>query len=555
MATALDQTTTQVIGNSLATAAEQMGLTLIRTAYSPNINERADCSTAIFDASGNVVAQAPRIPLHLGSMLGLVEETVKRHSQIRPGDMFVANDPYAGGGSHLPDVTVVAPVFAEGELIAFVANIAHHSDVGGMVPGSETPQASEIYQEGLRLSPVRLVSGGEVVQDIIDLVALNSRSPRERIGDLWAQLSANRVGEREFLAVVAKYGAGRVRAAMRELLDHAERRFRARVAELPDGNYRATQFMDNDGVGEEPIGITVEVRISGDSLVLDFEGTHAELRTSRNVPPRATLAVVYCVLKTCLDPDLPPNSGYFRAVDVRLPAGSFLNPTAPAAIAQRAYSCQVISDVLVLALNHAIPDLHLAGSGPFLGATFSGIHPDTGRYWVDHESWAGALGARQGGDGLDAVRVHHSNAANLPVEYLEAAYPMLLDRYELIQDSGGPGRWRGGLGVRREYRVLAPSIRASLFGERRVFPAPGVLGGQDGRVGSFRLRSDGSERELTTQEMLDIELRRGDVLVVETPGAGGCGKPDGRTRDDVKRDVIDQRVSAKAARARYGMAR
>ena len=404
--------TTQIIGNAMLHVAEQMGVTLIRTAYSPNINEREDCSTAIFDYTGNVVAQAPRIPLHLGSMLGLVRETLARHAaELQPGDMFVANDPYGGGGSHLPDITVVAPVFWEGELIAFVANIAHHSDVGGMIPGSETPLSSEIMQEGLRLPPVRIVRAGVPEKDIIDIVALNSRAPDERVGDLWAQISSNEVGRREVETVLEKWGTLATSTAMDEQLNYAERRFRARVQELEDGNYVAEQMLDNDGVDEEPVPIRIAITVSGGDLKVDFAGSAEELNTSRNSPAAATLAVVFCVLKSFLDPGLPANSGYFRAVQVVLPERSVVNPDPPAAVGQRAYTCQIISDVLVLALNQAIRGYALAGSGPFAGATFSGVNPRTNRYFVNHESWAGALGAQSQMDGLDAVRVHHSNAA------------------------------------------------------------------------------------------------------------------------------------------------
>jgi N-methylhydantoinase B len=546
----------QVIGNALLSAAEQMAITLIKTAYSPNINERQDCSTAIFDQFGNVVAQAPRIPLHLGSMLGLVQETLKRHADgLKPGDMFVANDPYGGGGSHLPDITLVAPVFWEGELVSFIANIAHHSDVGGMSPGSETALASEIMQEGLRLPPMRIVDGGSPVTDVIDLIALNSRAPEERVGDLWAQISANDVGRREVESILRQWGATRTLTAMQEQLNHAERRFRARVSALEDGEYVAELFLDNDGVNEAPVPIRVRITVAEDDLSVDFTGSAGQLGTSRNVPPTAVLAVVFCVLKSYLDHSLPANSGYFRAVDVVMPAGSIVNPKAPAAIGQRAYTCQVISDVLVLALNKAVPDFALAGSGTFLGATFSGVDPQTGAYFVDHESWAGALGAQTGRDGLDAVRVHHSNAANLPIEYLEAAYPYRIERYELVQDSGGDGQWRGGLGTRREYRVLAPTVRVSLFGERRIFPPPGVLGGGDGRCGRFVVISKltGESRELNTKEMLDITLYEGDLLRVETPGGGGYGKPRDRDPERVRLDVIEDKISPGGAARTYGL--
>ena len=550
----IDQMTIQVIGNALATIAEQMGVSLIRTAYSLTINERADCSTAIFDTEGNVIAQAPRIPLHLGSMLGLVGETLKRQTNLKPGDMFVANDPYAGGGTHLQDITILAPVFWDQELFGFVANIAHHTDVGGMIAGSETPLAEEIIQEGLRLSPVRIAVDGRPLQDIIDIIALNSRVPEERVGDLWAQLSANLVGIRALEELIRRYGSRTVRRASMELLDHAERRIRSHISAVPDGAYESVQWLDDDGIGGEPVEIRLGLTVKADSIRFDFSGTAPQLKTSRNVPPGATLAVVYGVLKSYLDPTLPPNSGYFRAVDVHLPEGSLLNPAAPAAVGQRAYTCQVISDVLVLALNQAAPHLALAGSGPFLGATISGLDTRVGGYFLDHESWAGALGARRGQDGMDGVRVHHSNAANLPIEVLEAAYPLRVERYELIEDSGGLGQWRGGLGQRRDMLILAPEVDVSLFGERRKFGAAGVLGGKDGRTGRF-IRNPGNETDgtLSTADILRFKVSRGEVLRVETPGGGGCGDPKDRPRDAVIDDVIARKVSPASAVSDYGL--
>lgn len=538
-----DLITVQVIGNALYTAAEQMGATLIRTAYSPNISERTDCSTAIFDSSGAVVAQAPRIPLHLGSMLGLIERLRQSQDDVRPGDMFIGNDPYAAGGTHLPDITVVAPVFCDHELVGYVANIGHHNDVGGMMPGSSSVLASEIVQEGLRLPPVRIFREGSPIRDIIEIVALNSRLPAQREGDLWAQISANVVGIRAVEEIVGRHGLSAVRGAMRELLDHAERRFRSRVTDLPDGIYHATQWLDHNGLSGDPVRIELAMEVKGAALTLDFTGTAAQVPTSRNVPPVAGLASVFCVLKSLLDPQLPPNSGYFRAVHVIFPEGSILNPRPPAAVADRAHTCQIVSEAVVLALSQAIPDRALAASGPLAGGVFSGTDPSTGKFFVDYESYAGALGAQKGQDGMDAIRVHHSNAANLPIECLEALYPLLVERYELRADSGGAGEWRGGLGQRRDYRVLTPSVRVHATSERQRAGAPGIQGGSDGAPATFILNPGRRQRVLDSIEAADLELVAGDLFRIETAGGGGYGDPLLRRALAVEHDFQEGRIT------------
>jgi N-methylhydantoinase B len=378
--------------------------------------------------------------------------------------------------------------------------------------------------------------------------------PEERVGDIWAQLSANDIGIRAIEELLQRYGLDTVEQACKELLDHAERRFRSHVRAMPDGEYESVQWLDNDGVGGDPVEIRLRLTIKGDSIRFDFSGTASQLNTSHNIPPGATLAVIYAVLKSYFDPALPANSGYFRAIEVFLPDGSFLNPIPPAAVAQRAYPCQIISDVVVLALNQATPHLALAGSGPFMGATMSGVDKRVGGYFLDHESWAGALGARHGQDGIDAVRVHHSNAANLPIEVLEGAYPLRVERYELIEDSGGPGQWRGGLGQRRDILIIAPDVEVSMTGNRCRFAASGIQGGMDGRLGHFVRNPERNDaKALATADIFRFKVSSGDVLRIETPGGGGCGDPRKRPRASVINDVVTHKISPAAAVRYYGL--
>jgi N-methylhydantoinase B len=547
----VDLITTQVIGNALLTTAEEMGLTLIRTAYSPQINERADCSTAVFDSRGNVVAQAPRIPLHLGSMLGVVSLLLEQ-GRVAEGEMYVANDPYIGGGTHLPDITIVAPLHYQGELVGFVANIAHHADVGGMVPGSETVRATEIAQEGLRLPPTRIYADGRAIEDVINLIAANSRLSDERTGDLWAQLSANHVGRRSVMSLVERYGIDVYQQATDDLLDYSERRFRAIVRQMPDGTYRGVEYLDNDGLQGPPVRIEVAMTILNGSIHLDFTGTDPQVRTSRNTPPTAAKAAIYVVFKSLLDPQLPANSGYFRSISIHLPEGSILNPRPPAPINERAFTCQFVSEAVVQALGKAKPEVAVAGSGPFFTANFSGVHPRTGAFYSNHEGWAGALGARRGHDGIDAVRVYHSNAANLPVEVLESTFPFLIERYELREDSGGAGQWRGGLSQRRDYRILADEVTAASMGERRKRPARGIFGGFDGKVARCVLNPGlASSREIEAEEMPDLVVHKGDLLRFETAGGGGFGDPLLRDSQALERDVREERISPQAVSDYY----
>jgi N-methylhydantoinase B len=555
MQTRLDPVTTEVIGSLVMAVAEEMGATLIKTGYSPNIKERADCSTAIFDASGQVIAQAPRIPIHLGSMLGTVAEIVKRHPlhTLRPGDVIVANDPYNGGGSHLPDLNFISPVFDGDVLYAFVANLAHHSDIGGMVAGSECADCRTIFQEGLRIPPVKLVRAGVLDEDLLNLFLLNTRTPRDRLGDFRAQLAANRVGVRGLEEIRAKYGRETLLAHMAELVDYAERRIRSAIAALPDGTYVCEDMIDSDGVEGRPVRVRVALTVRGDQLDLDFAGTDPQVGSARNVPYNALAATVYCVVKCLLDPGLPSNAGYFRAITIRAPEGSLVNPRPPAAVGVRSLSCAIIGDVVAGALSQAMPERALAFSGPHAQILPSGLDPRTGEFFVDYETFAGAYGARPYKDGLDAVRIHASGASNLPVECLEHSFPLRVERYELRQDSGGAGTFRGGLSVRRDYRILADEATVALSGERQVRAAGGLHGGRPGALGRYILNPGTPDEKVLPSTIAAYPLRRGDLLVVLTPGGGGWGDPRARDLALIARDLREERISRAAAEREYGV--
>jgi N-methylhydantoinase B len=549
---AIDPITIEVVSRHVLASAEEMGVVLMRTAFSPNIKERHDCSTAVFDAAGDVVAQAQHVPIHLGSMIGAIRSIRERFedSDMRPGDMFVANDPYNGGGSHLPDLNVVAPVFHEGRIAAFVANIAHHADVGGMVPGSEAAVCDSIFQEGLRLPPVRLVREGRLNRDICEIIFLNSRTPEERKGDLNAQIAANQVGQRAIERLIERYGLATYNAALDAYLDYSERRLRAAIDQLEPGTHRSEDMMS--GANDALARIACSVTVQPGRLVFDFDGTDRQIPSARNVPTQALAATVYTVMKALLDPDAPANGGAFRAVEIRAPAGCIVNPVPPAPVGARSISCGVVDGVIISALSAALPAKRMAPSGPHHLLLVAGTDPRTERYFVNYETVAGALGARPNRDGMDAVRTLSSGSANLPVEALEHAYPLRIEQYALRSGSGGTGQFRGGDGLVRDYRVLADDVTVSLTGERQVNPAKGEAGGGDGAVGSFVLDpgTDG-ERKLSSA-IQELKLPRGALLRIATPGGGGFGPAQIRDGDRVARDLNEGRITMATARSTYG---
>ena len=467
----------EVVARYLLGVTEEMGAALMRTAFSPNIKERGDCSTAVFDAAGNVVALPQRVPIHLGSMVGVVEAVLQRFpaAEIRPGDMFLANDPYSGGGSHLPDINVIAPVFFEGEIVAYVACIAHHADVGGMVPGSEAAVCSSIFQEGLRIPPVRIVSGGKFNEDVFAIILLNSRTPDERAGDLRAQVAANNVGFRSVLSLFERLGVTATRNTMKAYLDFTERRFSAAIAKVPEGTYTAREYIDGANPGELA-AIVLSLTVKNSHLNFDVAGSSPQIAAARNIPLRALIATIYTVVKSLLDPDVPANSGYFRTISIAAPEGSIVAPVSPAAIGARAMSAAVLGDTIASALSKALPEKALVASGPHQLIVLAGTDPRNQKYFVNYETIAGAMGARSYQHGMDAVRVHASGSANLPVEALEHAYPFLIEQYSLRKDSGGLGKFNGGRGVVRDYRVLGDDIVISLSSERQNVSASGQAG-------------------------------------------------------------------------------
>ncbi len=543
----------ELLRHAMGSVADEMYVALMKSAYSTNIKERRDHSTAIFDAGGRVVVQGESMPLHLASMLGLVEVVLEKYGAegIEPGDMFLSNDPYAGRGSHLPDVALAAPVFSDGELTLFVSNIAHHADMGGAAPGSMAGGMTEIYQEGLRIPPIRLFRRGELLQDVLDLILLNVRVPRERIGDYNAQIAANRLGLRRCQALVERWGRDRIASGCDEIIAAVARRTRAGISELPDGEYAFEDVVDDDGVSRTDVRIRLRVVVRGDRIAFDFAGTDAQVEGNTNVTMAGLQACCLYCLKVLLDPDCPQNHGMLEPVDILAPEGSVVNARFPAASAARAQTGQRIVDVILGALAPACPDRAVAaGNGANTSAAFFGRKQD-GEFFVYLETLGGGAGGRAYRDGTDGVQVHMTNTSNLPIEAMETEYPLIVERYELVEDSGGAGAFRGGLGLRRDYRPMGVPVTFSGQGERCVHRPWGLFGGGPGATGRFALlRDDGGRVELPSKPSA-LNVSPDSCISVVTAGAGGYGDPARRSRDALAEDAASGKYSASNLQGHY----
>ncbi|HCC78614.1 MAG: 5-oxoprolinase [Chloroflexi bacterium GWB2_49_20] len=515
----------EIFKHLFAAIAEEMGTVLRKTSFSPNIKERRDYSCALFDAGGLMIAQAAHIPVHLGSMPLSVLAALERFSEaeaLQPGDMVILNDPFRGG-THLPDITLVSPVFDESQaLLGFVASRAHHADVGGMTPGS-MPVSREIFQEGLIIPPVRLVRAGKVNQETLDLLLANVRTPLERSGDLWAQIAANQRGTNRLVEMTGRYGQEHIAEAMRQLLTYTERMTRSLISSLPDGSYEFEDCLDDDGISDQPIPIRVAIRIQADSAVIDFTGSALQQAGSVNAVYAITLSAVYYVFRCLLGLDVPNNSGCLEPIQVIAPIGSVVNASRPAAVAGgNVETSQRIVDVLLGALAQACPDkIPAASQGSMNNLTIGGWDPKRRKAFTYYETIGGGMGARPGSDGPSAIHSHMTNTLNTPVEALEYAYPLQVSEYSIRSESGGAGKYRGGNGIRRSLQVLE-NCQVTLLSDRRRFAPYGLAGGKPGQVGRNFILRDGKELPLPGKGSL--ELKAGDLLVIDTPGGGGWGK-------------------------------
>jgi len=557
----VDPVTLEIMRNRWKGIAEECCAALVRTSYSTNIKDRRDCSVALALPSGEILAQAEvGTPLHLGIMPGVVRSILKEYpvDTMRPGDMFVTNLPYPEGPGHLPDLSMISAIFHDGEPIALAASTAHHVDMGGFAPGSMPFGVTEIYQEGLQVPPLPIIRDGQMDENLLRLINQNVRTQHEVRGDLMAQYAAAKIAEQRVADLLRRADLDDLQFYMHAILDHAERCMRAGIEALPDGTYRYEDFLDDDGVTDDPVKIAVELTISGDELWADFTGTSDQVLGPLNARLSAACACVYYTAKAVIDPDLPTSSGAYRPIHVFAPEGTILQARYPAAIGNaNILTDQRVVDVLLGALYECVPERVCAAcSGEMNLLNIGGIDtrdgPTHGDYYNYVETYAGGQGASHDLDGEDGVHTHLTNTRNAPVEVIERTYPLEVVRYGLIPDTEGAGRQRGGCGMMRELRCLAERTVITMGSDRRKFTPWGLEGGHHA-VGAHAhvTLSDGRVREVPTK--VRMELKKGDQLLTQTPGAGGWGDPRARDRSRVERDVVDGLVSLERARDVYGL--
>ena len=557
-----DPATFEIVKNSLYKIAEEMRVVLAKTAYSPLLKSAGDYSCGVFDARGEMVAQGPDLPIHLGSMPDAVRAVVARFAtDVHDGDVFVHNDPYFGG-SHLPDVNVVRPAFQHGNPLGYTCLRAHWPDIGSATPGSYGA-VTQIFGEGLRIPPLRLISRGILNVDLENLVFANVRTPDERKGDLGAQLAATLRATERLNALAQRYGSVELIGYMAQVMDYSERLMRAALMDLPDGEGSFEDFCDGDGIADDASGtdarfrIKLSVKKTADRLIVDFAGTDPQVKGPMNAPLSVTASGVYCGLKTAVDPNnlIPPNSGCWRTIEIRAPKGSVVNAEFPAPVVYANHEMSHrVADMVMGALVNFLPEQVMACSqGTSAILTLGGVDPRNGRHYVSYETIKGGFGARPNKDGINCIASGISNTMNTPVEVLEMAFPVRVERYEVNPDSGGAGRYRGGCGARRVWRMLeGADATGALCMERMTSPPFGLRGGSAGAAAVVTLTTpDGITRSLPSKGAFAAPA--GSMIDMLTPGSGGFGWATERNSSSIGRDLLDGYVSASAAKRDYGI--
>jgi len=555
----IDPITSEVILSSFQTISDEMSTALVRSAYSTNIKERKDCSCAIFDPQGKLIVLAENIPIHLGSMQGLMNQIGENLDdwEFEAGDILIANDPYLGGGSHLPDMTLVKPVFWKKDLMGFTANIAHWTDVGGRSPGVGTAgDSTEIFQEGVRIPPSRLVKSGELQQELLELLLSNMRNRDEREGDLRAQIASLKLGERRLKEVIDQYGKNKVEKVIEDIFQYSQHWLEKSLSKIPEGTYSFEDVMDDDGVDKENLKIKVSIHIShkpSPFIEFDFSGTEGQASGGINMVWQALLATVYYSVKAVIAPQIRINHGFMRPVKIKAHSGTLVNADEPAAVGGRTDTAQRVVDVIMGAFSKVVPDKVIAASnGATTAVIFGGTKALSGKDFVYVEALGGGMGSRKQKDGQDGVQVNITNTSNLPIEAMEMEYPLRVLRYELVPDSGGPGRFRGGLGIRKDVQALVPLTFSSHSDRHKVSPW-GLFKGKPGGKGKFVFYRKSGKKKTLSSKASGISIKKDDVLSFRTAGGGGYGSPYKRNPEKVRSDCTNGKVSREKARSEYGV--
>lgn len=549
-----DPITVQVIRAALDGIVQEMQTSLFRTGFSTIIRESHDASCAILNTQAEVIAQHVVLPLHMGAFpacaVGLLQQYPP--DDLQDGDAFIVNHPYRGGSPHAPDMGVLTPVFYKGEWVGFCASMAHKSDIGGSVPGSGSGTAREIFEEGLHLPAVKFMDAGQPVRELEWLIHANSRTPEVVVGDIRGQVGANRLGARRLGELLDKYGKPNVVAATEELAEHAESRLRQVIASWPDGRYHGESCVDNDGIDlDKPVRIRVTVEKTGNRILFDFSDCSPQTTGPANIRPPLVRACCYYCLVALIDPFLPINQGLTRVVETRFREGTVLCPNYPAAVNAYMPTALVVAEAVLQAMGSLVPEKTIAEGSGSGAIALGGRARDGKRSYVQYEIFAGGVGARSGKDGASATSFHLSNGKIAPVEIIESEFPARLERFELLRDSGGPGRHRGGLGFVREYRILQDEVRFSMRTDKHALAPQGIEGGQPGTTGGCIINPRSANERGMPSRFGDQKLNSGDILRIERPGGGGIGVACERRPEEVLEDVRQGYVSVQRARSDY----
>ena len=540
----LDPITLELVRCRLTAGAQQMAATLWKSSYSSVIREVLDYSTAIFDIRGQMVAQSAQLPFQMMTMTAPLIRLIDRIDTWDEGDVVLLNDPYACDAQHLPDFMVFRPVFRCGELIAFCGAVAHMIDTGGGAPGSYLATATEIFQEGLRLPPVKIVRRGKENRELLDLIALNVREPVKVLGDLAAMIACTHIGEQVLWELVERYSGKPLEDALITILDSSEHQFRKRLVGVADGTYHAVDYVDDDGISDEAIRLELKLTFEADCVTADFTGTSAQVEGPVNATYEMTSTTVNYALMAAIGEGIAKNDGCRRPVQVIVTPRSVLSAESPAPVASRVTTCHRVVDVMMQAISQVLPDRVMAGYyGVSNICNLGGYDPQTGKPWVHFEIEVGGWGGRPNSDGLDGFSAHIHNLANTPIEVVESTVPLRIERYEMLSNSGGAGQYRGGLGLRRDIRVLVDGASLNLLGDHCKFPPRGLHGAEDGAVGCYVLNPDTDQPRRMPNKLSNYRIKKGDVISMQTPGGGGYGDPVKRDPEAIQYDCQEGKVT------------
>lgn len=546
----------EVFTNRLLSITNDMGNILIRSSFSTNIKERKDCSTALFDSKGRCIAQAAHMPMHLGSLLGSVRAVKANFSNenIYDGDVFICNDPYLAQGTHMPDITIVTPIFINKKLEFFATNVGHHSDVGGAVPGSISNKSKTIFEEGIRIPPIKIKNKGKINNDLFNIIIINTREPEERKLDLDVQIATNEKAKSLIFDLLANTSLKLIKQSIEDILNYTNLRIKKQFKKLKKGEYSFTRFMDHDGYGGEKVKISVNVKIMSEEIILDFSKSSKQSRGGLNLPPNGLEATCYYAVKSLVDPEIMPNSGFYESIKIITKKGTITDPLFPAAVGSRAITANKVAGAIFGAMSKVIKkDRVMASSSDTVPAiVLSAMDKTDKNAFVYMETIGGGHGAMFNSDGMDATHVHTSNTSNLPAEALEIEYPLMVEEYALVNNSGGSGEFRGGLGIARQIKTLKDNTIFTVRADSHKYGAPGVFGGKEGGKAKLYLNYKTNKEKILSSNTSYLLINKNESIRMQTPGGGGFGKCSKRSIKYLHTDLKNQKIMKNKIKKDFG---